>query len=267
MEITLYKNEHYELKGDFFPSKNEHKAGIIVYFHGGGLIFGTKNDLPREYIDEITNNFDLLSVNYRLIPESNIDDIFTDLDHIYHYVKKQYGSDIYVMGRSAGGYLSYIFSRDYDIKGAFILYGYYDFKHRDFNQLPKDQVKFSPMLTQSIEKQNVTNKIVTELNPNPRFLLYLYYRNEALWQEKMNVDINNGKYLLTDNDLKNMPKTFLVHATDDPDVPYIYSKHASNLIPTSKLVTLNEEIHDFDKEVTEGSLDIYKEAMSFLKQN
>lgn len=92
-------------------------------------------------------------MNYRLAPESDLNDIFEDLTHIYDYTKTHFSENIYVLGRSAGGYLSYLFCNHFEVSGAFILYGYYDFKHRDFMNLPKDQVKYAPMLSSSIENK------------------------------------------------------------------------------------------------------------------
>lgn len=261
---TISESEQYILNGTFFKSKNEHSNKTIVYFHGGGLIFGTKNDLPNEYVNLITEEFNLFSVNYRLVPESDLNDIFEDLSSIYDYTKKKFTDEIYVLGRSAGGYLSYLFSKHFEVFGAFILYGYYDFKHRDFMSLPKDQVKFAPMLSSSIEKQNVKFEVITEALPNPRFLLYLYYRNESLWQKKLGVNLEDDKYFLTDEDLKRMPKTVLVHSNNDPDVPFDYSKHASTLIPECKFIELDKNTHDFDQTVTDETLQIYREAIEFL---
>jgi acetyl esterase/lipase len=37
-------------------AKQDDVKGVIVYYHGGGLIFGQPNDLEQAYIDILTEN-------------------------------------------------------------------------------------------------------------------------------------------------------------------------------------------------------------------
>ena len=47
--------------------------GAIVYIHGGGLMFGKANDLSPQYIDILTEHYDLIQLSYRLLPEVSLD--------------------------------------------------------------------------------------------------------------------------------------------------------------------------------------------------
>ncbi len=49
-------------------AKNQPTKGVIVYIHGGGLMFGKANDLSPQYIDILTEHYDLYQC-YRLLPE------------------------------------------------------------------------------------------------------------------------------------------------------------------------------------------------------
>lgn len=73
-------------------AKNEHVKGVITYFHGGGLICGSPDDLPQSYIDLLTQDFHLVLVSYRLAPESNMDTIISDAILQYDAIKKCYPS-------------------------------------------------------------------------------------------------------------------------------------------------------------------------------
>lgn len=253
------------LPSKIYYSNNKESLGTLIYFHGGGLIFGEYDDLPKEYIDVLTEQFDVLLVSYRLLPESNLRDIFFDIENIYNY-SKSLGKAIYVFGRSAGGYLAYLMSKHFDVQGTIIFYGYYNFKHPAFKKLPKNQRQYSHLLSRSIEAFNVKDYKTVNEPPNPRFLLYLYYRHLNIWLDKLNVDLNDSTFYLTDEDLIRMPKTCLVHCKNDPDVPFYYSENAAKVISDSKLIELNLNAHDFDRTVTHKNIRVYKEVVNFFKQ-
>ncbi|HIW38159.1 MAG TPA: alpha/beta hydrolase, partial [Candidatus Jeotgalicoccus stercoravium] len=80
--VTIKTEESYSLTGFLYESTAHNKdeiLGTLIYLHGGGLVFGEKTDLPLEYLDILRSRFDVLLADYRLAPESNIDDIFSDL--------------------------------------------------------------------------------------------------------------------------------------------------------------------------------------------
>ena len=253
------------LPAKIYYSQNKGTLGTLIYFHGGGLIFGEYDDLPKDYIDVLAEHFDILLVSYRLLPESNLKDIFIDIKNIYNY-SKSLGKNIYVFGRSAGGYLSYLISKHFEVQGAIIFYGYYNFKHSAFKTLPKDQIQYSHLLFPSIEQFNVRDYKTVNEPPNPRFLLYLYYRHLNMWLDKLQVGLNDSKFYLTDEDLLRMPKTCLVHCKNDADVPFSYSESAAKLISNSKLIELNLNTHDFDRTVTHKNIRVYEEVVNFFKQ-
>ena len=77
-----------KFKYDFIPkiyySKSQKIKGNIFYFHGGGLLFGTKFDLPKYHIDRINEaGYNILAFNYPLAPESDFQEI---LKHIINSV-------------------------------------------------------------------------------------------------------------------------------------------------------------------------------------
>ena len=56
-------NDGFQLPYTVIESKNEHPQGFIIYFHGGGLIFGQRDDLPQAYIDILTESYHLVLVS------------------------------------------------------------------------------------------------------------------------------------------------------------------------------------------------------------
>ncbi|WP_414048940.1 alpha/beta hydrolase [Macrococcus animalis] len=253
--LKIY-NKEYKLHATYYDSfKN--KDDVLIYFHGGGLIFGQRNDLPREYVDVITQYFNLITVDYRLLPESSFEDILIDLKRIYNYVIDRF-QHIYCMGRSAGGYLSLIFANQYKTNGVINFYGYYDTDHPLFEKIPKNHLNVTSMLTNDLVTQLKKDRVTTAEPANPRYLLYLYYRHSGLWTSLINFSISN-------DDLKKLPRMFIAHSINDPDVPYIYSENLNKLNKNSKLRTIDGNIHDFDNTVTHDTINLYHEACEYIK--
>lgn len=265
--VTIKETNTYTLYGDLYQNTAQNDSdvlGTLIYLHGGGLVFGERTDLPSEYIEVLRRQFNVLTADYRLAPESNIDDIFTDLHHIYHFVSSLKHDNIYIMGRSAGGYLSLITARDFDIVGVIDFYGYFNFAHSDFNYLPHDQKYLSNMLTKELATSNIRNYATVRESPDPRYLLYLYYRHAGNWQEQLGIDIESDKYRLTNEDLAKLPPVFIVHAKGDPDVPVFFSRKLKKTAPVTEFIEVDTVTHNFDQTISPENIAIYERAVEFM---
>ncbi len=111
--VIFKENDQFTIKADFYET-NRSQAPAIVYIHGGGLLWGDREDLPEEMIQLYTNNgFALFSIDYRLAPRSTLSDILEDVqDSLLWLVNegpKEFSIDpsrIAVVGSSAGGFLA-----------------------------------------------------------------------------------------------------------------------------------------------------------------
>lgn len=93
----------------YLPETNNFSA--FVYFHGGGLESGDKNeaDVLAEYLTR--NNIAVVSANYRMYPKAVYPEFVTDCADAVKWTKEHIGEygkcdKIYVGGSSAGGYIS-----------------------------------------------------------------------------------------------------------------------------------------------------------------
>src|SRR5699024_8044917 len=99
-EGTLYETEAAE-------------APLLMYIHGGGLVWGTKNDIDQKQVELYTNaGFNVFSIDYRLAPESKLPDIIRDVQNAIEWLVQQgqehadvYAGNIGVIGSAAGGYV------------------------------------------------------------------------------------------------------------------------------------------------------------------
>jgi acetyl esterase/lipase len=114
--VFIYKTvEGHEIKANIFLPTIKEKHPVLVYFHGGGFIFGNRDqglDIPlKEKL--LANNYAVVSADYRLAPETKLDEILKDVSDIIKWIKlngeQKFNIDvnkIVAAGGSAGGYLA-----------------------------------------------------------------------------------------------------------------------------------------------------------------
>lgn len=123
--FTYKKVQNHEIKANIFIPKVKQKHPVLVYFHGGGFIFGNRDEgLPKVLRDELVrNNYAVVSSDYRLAPETKLDEILKDVRDVITYLRKDGvkkfnidGDKIAIGGGSAGGYLA--LSTGYNVEPA-----------------------------------------------------------------------------------------------------------------------------------------------------
>eukprot|EP01133_Synstelium_polycarpum_P005631 gene5631-6500_t len=100
---------------DIYPLRNDSKAPVLVFFHGGSWVRGDKNIYPL--IGKAMREQGIVSVicNYTLHPGGNVDDMVRDVSNAMVYVKEniaQFGGDpdnITLMGHSAGAHITALY--------------------------------------------------------------------------------------------------------------------------------------------------------------
>ena len=112
--INFNSKDNIKLNMTLYKSKKDRKNITIIYFHGGGLLYGVRDDLPKIYVNQfLDSGYDLLLLDYPLAPESNIDTILSSsLDEVYYFLDNYStifnltSNNFILFGRSAGAYLS-----------------------------------------------------------------------------------------------------------------------------------------------------------------
>jgi acetyl esterase/lipase len=135
MTVTFTYNQlnQLELQATLYAASNP--KGLILYFHGGGLIYGSRDDLPSSYINQFTQaGYSLLSLDYPLIPEVKIDTLVQSLEEgiqqleLIPELKNENFSRLIYFGRSAGAFLALLLSQSKKLKipeQIISFYGYY----------------------------------------------------------------------------------------------------------------------------------------------
>ncbi|GEM03152.1 alpha/beta hydrolase [Halolactibacillus miurensis] len=268
MMMTLYR-----------ASENRQKA-TIVYFHGGGLLYGHRDDLPNIYVDQlVTAGYDVLTCDYPLAPEVSLDIILQSTYELcVHYATHR--KDIFqlehnrliLFGRSAGAYLALKLAETLlektDMTPAAIisLYGYPGFDVDEFKKPSKHYLQF-PAVEDSVVNGIISDHYVTEGSLEKRFALYLKARQEGNWLRYLQPHSPLETYHVSDETFKQFPPTILAAATHDPDVPYRLSKQMSRKIPSAKCLTIYNDTHDFDRDTTDTTgIKIYAQIIAWLEE-
>ncbi len=278
------KIDNQPIYADVYKAQGN-KTPVILYIHGGGLIWGSRKDIPKKQI-ELYNSagFAVVSIDYRLAPETKLTHIIEDIKDAIQWVRyegpKLFNIDenkIAVVGGSAGGYLSLMtgtFSEKPNVIVSF--YGYGDILG-DWSLSPS---KFYLMRTNITKEQayaSIGNSTVSD-GRIERFLFYLYCRQQGNWIPEITgydlvFDKEQFDYLSPINNItKEFPPTLLIHGDKDTDVPYEQSVHMNQQLCShgidSKLITIKDGKHAFDYEIdTPEALKAIESTIEFIKKH
>jgi len=112
----VYKTvgEHNIMATIYLPDSGD-KLPVLIYFHGGGFIFGNRDQGLENILKDklLANKIAIVSADYRLAPETRLEDMMEDVSDIVSWIRKngqdKFGIDtgkIAVAGGSSGGYLA-----------------------------------------------------------------------------------------------------------------------------------------------------------------
>lgn len=281
--VIYKKHDHFSLKADFYETNFE-KAPVVIYIHGGGLIWGSREDLSKEMIQFYTSNgFSLFSIDYRLAPETKLPDILEDVQDAILWIStegpKQFSIDpkkIVIIGGSAGGFLA-LCSGTFKFKPRAIVsfYGYGDIS-ASWATNPSSYYLQKDLVSNEIAKMLQSTHVIKEGSIEKRFLIYLHGRQQGVWvQEITGVDqLTNKDQLLKFCPIKHItkdyPPTIFLHGTKDTDVPYEQSVFMRGALlqkgVKTKFITIPNGEHVFDKDfhlpIVQDSL---KQMIEFLR--
>lgn len=263
------------LSFDFYKNKVNESKPTITYFHGGGLIFGSKDDLPKTYIDSFLNEgYNLITLDYPLAPECKIDTIFSAIQSFFDWFEINYQKTLHLktddkilFGRSAGAYLALQWASKIKVSGVISFYGYHTLFHNDF-LLPSESFKKYPILPFADVTHLLSNHFLTSSSVEERYPIYLSLRQSGNWiKEILGKDNLIDDYSLTVNQLKKLPPIFITASRSDEDVPFFLSNMLSKQVTNSTFIKHTGVVHDFDRqpELAESKL-TYDALLTWLNE-
>lgn len=278
------------------PKPEVDRRVAVLYLHGGGLVFGSREDLPEPYVRMFLKaGYTLVALDYPLAPEASIgqinDFVFDAWQELIAAPQLAGKFRAHVLfGRSAGAYLSLMLSarivreagltqnpKALPLPAAILdYYGFYNLSDPAFFE-PSARHKALARVTQESlapELACATPKFSARLSS--RYNIYVYARqNPGVWLRFMGLTAADGsldaaladKNSLCEAELVQLPPTFITASTSDGDVPYRISKQLKRLLPNSKLHTVYYLDHDFDRDTSNpAGQEAYQAAIRFLNE-
>ena len=279
------------------PAAGRDRHIAVFYLHGGGLLYGERDDLPAPYVRAITDaGYTLVSADYPLCPEAALPAVVDAIARTWYEavgrrVETGELTGYFLFGRSAGAYLSLVLARELrrggDRRGvgdgatseARVLpqplgildfYGYYDLTDRAFRE-PARAYAALPEVTRATAEAMVRPAPLTS-GPKPlRYSLYVYARqHEGAWLELMGLDGSAAErtaeaWSLSAEDIAQLPPLFIAASTGDEDVPLRASKTLARTAPRATMKTVYYLPHDFDRDLTNpAGMEAYRAALSWM---
>lgn len=235
----VYKTvDDCKIEADVFGAEPGARKPVLVWIHGGGLIFGTRAWRRATLFAKLVEAGALVvSIDHRLAPETKLPEIFGDVLDALRWVREQgpalFGADpdrVALGGASAGAYLSLLGGyRATPLPRAILAFWGYGDITTPWEATPSPHYcsdKY-PMLTRDAALAVVgTRPIAAQTAELDRSAFYLYCRQQGRWPIEVaghepHVDARwFDPWCPVRNLTAAYPPTMLIHGTVDTDVPY-----------------------------------------------
>lgn len=279
--------EDCTIKADVHRKMDRGICPAIVFIHGGALIGGRRNDSPIIIETLAHAGYAVVSIDYRLAPETKLKYIIEDICDAIIWVREK-GPELFnidpnrigVVGNSAGGYLTLLsgFVINPPPKALVSFYGYGDIDGPWYCK-PDPFYCQQPLVTESTARAAVGTRIISEISPpNNRRLFYLYCRQQGLWPKEVtgyDPEIESeafAPFCPIRNITARYPPTLLLHGDKDTDVPYEKSvamaKKLAGVGITHQLITMSGKGHGFEADglADHDVANALNEVVIFLKK-
>jgi acetyl esterase/lipase len=253
------------IQADVYRLPGNDVRPVLLWIHGGALIFGNRSSVAQHQLQRyLQAGYVVVSVDYRLAPETKLPGIIEDLQDAYRWVREK-GPELFridrdrvaLVGDSAGGYLTLMggFCLKPRPKALVSFYGYGDItgtwtSRPDPHYLKEDRV----------EKEEaykvVGGKALSGSPIVPRVTFYTYTRQNGLWPKEvaaLDPDTEPEKlerFCPVRNVTKEYPPTLLLHGDKDTDVPFEESVRMAEALKRHQvphqLTTMKNYYHLFD---------------------
>ncbi|KAI9282439.1 Alpha/Beta hydrolase protein [Umbelopsis sp. AD052] len=273
-QTIVYKTvQDVDIHADVYIPDNhtaDKQYSAILYLHGGGMTIGHRNMLPMAQVTKFTDkNWIVVSIDYRLIPESTFQDACQDVMDAYQWMKTEgkslYGIDadnIAIIGSSAGARLALIagYMLNEPPKCVVSLYGQTDFavNNASWMSLRKLEVTEEEAFSM-VNKQAVCTSTEWESPEHKGRMAYLAWvvQHDQMLEAYFGKNYDESllqKYSPRSNVHSSYPPTFVIHGKEDSLTPYTHAEAMYEALQKknikSQLLLVDGADHAFDLQWT-----------------
>ena len=224
------------IKADVYRTARRGAArATVILIHGGALMFGSRSGVRQEHLVRyLDSGYDVVSIDYRLAPESKLAEIIDDVREAFAWVASLQtesggaGSGaVAAVGHSAGGYLALMsgFRCVPRPRAIVSFYGYGDIVAPWYTE-PSPFYCTQPLVSDAEAARFRDRPPVSEVpSGSGRERFYLYCRQRGLWPLEVSGHdpAQEPSYFTGFCPLRNVtgdyPPTMLLHGDRDTDVP------------------------------------------------
>lgn len=276
----------------YAPAPARDRRIAVFYLHGGGLLYGERDDLPAPYVRAFADaGYTLVCADYPLCPETALPEVVRAVRTLWDEAvgTRIAASELdgyFLFGRSAGAYLALLLARELrggsgradgdagsepvQPLGILSFYGYYDLADRALRE-PARAYAALPEVSRATAEAMARPVAVTSGPKALRYGLYVYARqHEGAWLELMGLDGGTDErtaaaWSLSAADIAALPPLFATASSGDEDVPLRISKALARTAPQAVMKTVYYLPHDFDRDVSDPTgMKVYREAIAWM---
>lgn len=230
-----------EIQADVYRADDRAIRPVLVWIHGGALVNGSREDVPRHLRDLAREEgYALISIDYRLAPQVKLPAIIEDVQDAFRWIRKEgpgrlrvNPDKLVVAGGSAGGYLTMMTGICVEPRPtALVAYWGYGDVDGDWYTKPSPHYRsVMPLISKEEALAGIGNRVVAgAANNTPdrkaRGLYYRWLRQNGLWtKEVTGFDPATQRDELTRycpvrNITPDYPPILMIHGEKDSDVPF-----------------------------------------------
>jgi acetyl esterase/lipase len=272
----------------FLPDAPCSRVPLLVYVHGGCLMYGSRKNInPRQLELYLGAGYAVISIDYRLAPETKLPGIIEDLEDAFRWVHEEAPrflpidtNRVAVIGHSAGGYLTLMAGCRVRPrpKALVSFYGYGDLVG-DWYSKPDPFYCRQPAVSDEASGRAINGPTISEpYEGRGKDQFYLYCRQRGLWPREVggrDPEEHPGfftPYCPVWNIDDAYPPTLLLHGDQDTDVPYEQSVLMAEELAArgieNDLITMAGQGHCFDGDMDAPAVkDAFATVLAFLEKH
>lgn len=235
---TYKKVGDLAIKADVYRSDDDIVRPVVVWIHGGALINGHRAGISGRVKQwALESGYALVSIDYRLAPETQLPEIIQDLEDAFSWIRsdgpKLFHIDptkVAVTGGSAGGYLT--LTSGFRVKPRpnvlVAFWGYGDLVGDWYSKPSPHPRHHRSKLTREEAFAQVSGPPVSDSRDRKGNggAFYQHCRQHGIWPKEVSGWDPHKEaerffpFMPVKNVTKDYPPTAMIHGTADTDVPY-----------------------------------------------